>query len=92
MRKEWTVAISKPLYDELMLAARGYILFKTRYFKEGIEVDVYQGHLPGLVVAEVEFDSQDACEAFEPPDWFGEEVTGVRKYSNAALSQAEGLP
>ena len=33
------------------------------------------GALTGLSVAEVEFATEDAADAFEPPAWFGREVT-----------------
>jgi CYTH domain-containing protein len=55
------------------------------------EVDVYGGALAGLLVAEVEFDSEAASEAFEPPAWFGPEVSGERGWSNAALAR-HGAP
>jgi CYTH domain-containing protein len=48
------------------------------------EVDVFEGANAGLVVAEIELQSED--EAFEKPTWLGEEVSGQRKYSNSALS------
>jgi adenylate cyclase len=51
------------------------------------DVDVYRGALAGLVVAEVEFYSEDASAGFDPPEWFGPEVTGGRGWSNAALSR-----
>ncbi len=51
------------------------------------EVDVYGGALGGLVVAEVEFTNEGASAGFEPPSWFGREVTGVRSWSNAALAR-----
>jgi hypothetical protein len=40
------------------------------------EVDVFEGALDGLAIVEVEFPSSEAADAFEPPAWFGEEVTG----------------
>ena len=40
----------------------------------------------GLVVAEVEFNDQKSCAAFERPDWMGRDVTGKAKYSNVALA------
>ncbi|KAA6185630.1 CYTH domain-containing protein [Thiohalocapsa marina] len=49
------------------------------------EVDVFAGANAGLVMAEVELDSED--EAFERPDWAGREVTGDRRYYNASLAQ-----
>lgn len=56
-----------------------------------VEVDEYSGALDGLVVAEVEFDDEDAAMDFHPPPWFGREVTGEEGYSNRDLSQ-HGLP
>jgi CYTH domain-containing protein len=48
------------------------------------EVDVFEGINEGLVVAEIELGSED--EAFDKPNWLGNEVSGDRKYSNSALS------
>jgi adenylate cyclase len=56
-----------------------------------VEVDEFSGPLDGLVVAEVEFDDEDAAMDFRPPAWFGREVTGEDAYSNRNLSQ-HGLP
>jgi CYTH domain-containing protein len=56
-----------------------------------IELDVYAGQLEGLLVAEVEFPDQPSAEEFEPPDWFGDEVTGDRRYLNQTLA-TEGAP
>lgn len=56
-----------------------------------IELDVFGGELRGLVVAEVEFATHEAFVAFEPPDWFGTEVTDDGRYTNAALATT-GLP
>jgi adenylate cyclase len=51
-----------------------------------IELDVFADELEGLVFAEVEFDSADALAAFEPPPWFGQEVTDDGRYTNASLA------
>lgn len=56
-----------------------------------VEIDVFHGELSGLLLLEVEFDSEEAARGFMAPDWFGTEVTGNPAYSNAALSEA-GLP
>jgi CYTH domain-containing protein len=47
------------------------------------EIDEFLGVNKGLVVAEVELDSED--QTFEKPDWIGEEVTANPKYFNANL-------
>jgi CYTH domain-containing protein len=56
-----------------------------------IEVDVYAGELEGLVVAEVEFESEAASREFEAPDWIGREVTGESAFANDRLAE-DGLP
>lgn len=47
------------------------------------EVDVFSGDNAGLCVAEIEL--SDADEAFELPDWAGEEVSHDRRYYNVCL-------
>jgi CYTH domain-containing protein len=37
-------------------------------------------------VAEVEFPTLAACRRFKAPTWFGNEVTGVKRYSNVRLA------
>ncbi len=63
------------------------ILEKERYQIEykGLiwEVDEFLGENKGLLVAEVELDSED--QVFDKPDWIGEEVTGDPKYYNSNL-------
>jgi CYTH domain-containing protein len=49
------------------------------------EVDEFLGANEGLFVAEIELQSAD--EAFEMPSWVGEEVTGIERYYNSALSK-----
>ncbi|TDY02976.1 CYTH domain-containing protein [Thiohalophilus thiocyanatoxydans] len=47
------------------------------------EIDVFEGENVGLVVAEIELDSED--EAFEQPDWLGQEVSDDARYYNVSL-------
>ncbi|MBP2670882.1 MAG: adenylate cyclase, partial [candidate division NC10 bacterium] len=49
------------------------------------DLDVFAGENAGLVMAEVELESED--ESFEQPDWAGEEVTGDARYYNASLAR-----
>lgn len=51
------------------------------------EVDLYEGHLAGLCTVEVEFPAAPAAAAFQPPEWFGQELTGDPAWSNAALAR-----
>ena len=47
------------------------------------EVDEFLGANAGLVVAEIELPSED--QAFDKPDWIGDEVTADRRYLNSNL-------
>ncbi|MEJ7799166.1 MAG: CYTH domain-containing protein [Ilumatobacter sp.] len=55
------------------------------------EIDEYDGRLRGLSVVEVEFESPAAADDFDPPDWFGAEITGDDRWSNARLA-TNGCP
>ena len=65
------------------------IIEKTRYgIKSGkhlYEVGVFQGKNKGLIVAEIELQSEG--EVFERPNWLGKEVTNDQRFYNAYLSQ-----
>ena len=65
----------------LSIRLRHLIKFKGRVF----EVDEFKGVNMGLVLAEIELNSEN--ELFEKPEWLGAEVTGNAQYYNAYLSQ-----
>ncbi|MDL2291469.1 CYTH domain-containing protein [Desulfovibrio sp. OttesenSCG-928-F20] len=78
------LAEAERLLDEVALRP---LVEKVRYAiaYEGLiwEVDEFFGDNLGLVLAEVELESED--QAFERPDWIGEEVTDDPRYYNASL-------
>ena len=86
-RYEWEHELPLDEAEELMRLCEPGMIDKTRYLvKVGnhtFEVDEFYGDNEGLVVAEVELKSED--EAFERPDFLGEEVTGQVKYYNSFL-------
>lgn len=49
------------------------------------EIDEFSGENTGLIVAEIELDSEDR--AFPLPPWIGEEVTGDPRYFNSVLAE-----
>lgn len=51
-----------------------------------IELDLFDPPFSPLVIAEVEFGSREAAEAFVPPDWFDEDVTYRKEYHNSNLA------
>ena len=68
-------------------AVVGRVIDKTRYVvihdENPWEVDVFHGDNDGLVLAELELDSEE--QEFEKPEWVGQEVTEDSRYYNAAL-------
>lgn len=85
-RSEWEYEIPVAEARELLAYSCG-VIDKVRYLvpagRHTFEVDRFAGANEGLVVAEVEL--ADAGEAFERPEWLGEEVTGDRRYYNSQL-------
>jgi adenylate cyclase len=88
-RSEFEYAV--PLADaEAMTELRqGSVLQKTRFRAPHAgrtwEVDVYAGDNVGLIVAEIEIESETA--KVDLPPWLGREVTGERRFYAAQLAQ-----
>ena len=95
VREEEEIELERDEFDRLWRLTEGRRVEKTRYVipHDGLEIelDIYAGELEGLRVAEVEFEDEDEAGSFEPPGWFGQEVTGKREYLNETLA-TEGLP
>jgi adenylate cyclase len=89
-RDEAEVELDPDAFERLWPLTEGRRLRKRRHLiPHGdltIELDVYEGELEGLVVAEIEFSSEEEARRFEPPDWIGEEVTGDERYLNETLA------
>ncbi len=81
---EIPVADANALLDEL---CEKPIIEKNRYKVEygGFiwEIDEFFGENDGLVVAEIELESED--QRFDKPEWVGEEVSGDARYFNSNL-------
>lgn len=94
-RHEAEIELDRSGFDELWPLTEGRRLRKRRHLipheNVKIELDVYTGELEGLVVAEIEFPSEEDAVAFDPPGWLGEDVTGDRRYLNETLA-SEGAP
>ena len=61
------------------------VRYKIEYGGLVWEVDEFFGENAGLIMAEVELESED--QPFDKPDWIGQEVTDDARYYNANLSQ-----
>ncbi|MFR2319267.1 MAG: CYTH domain-containing protein [Enterocloster sp.] len=93
-REEYNLPLNKEAYEHLLSKADGIILTKKRYMIPvpgsdhlTIELDIFEGHYDGLILAEVEFSTEEEAKAFIPPVWFGEDVTFSGEYHNSRLSQ-----
>ncbi len=88
-RLEWETAIPVDEAKMLLNLCESGVINKIRYeVKFGnhvYEVDEFFGENEGLIIAEIELESEN--EAFEKPDWLGEEVTNDEKYYNSYLSK-----
>jgi adenylate cyclase len=87
-RFEWEKEIPINEAENLLLLCEKGIIDKTRFeVKIGIhtyEVDEFYGENEGLVIAEIELQSEN--ETFEKPSWLGKEVTNDKRYYNSYLS------
>ena len=86
-RYEWEKEIPVNEAEELMKLCEPGMIDKTRHLvksgKHIVEVDEFHGDNEGLVVAEIELAFEE--EAYERPDFLGEEVTGDTKFYNSFL-------
>lgn len=92
VREEFNLPLTKEAYGHLLAKADGNIITKTRYEipeKDNltIELDVFEGKFDGLLLAEVEFASEEEALGYIPPEWFGEDVSNSTKYHNSTLSR-----
>jgi CYTH domain-containing protein len=91
-REEYNLPLTAEAYAHLLSKADGIVLKKKRYLIpiEGsaltIEMDVFEETYKGLILAEVEFSSEEEAMAFTPPSWFGRDVTFSGEYQNSRLS------
>jgi CYTH domain-containing protein len=67
--------------DRMISKVRYILMYKGLRW----EVDEFHGRNQGLILAEIELESED--QPFEKPEWLGAEVSLDRRYTNAALAR-----
>ena len=86
-RMEFEYEIPRQDADTLLDICERPLIEKNRYKVEhdGFvwEIDEFSGENQGLIVAELELESED--QYFPKPDWVGQEVTGDPRYFNSNL-------
>ena len=93
-REEYNLPLNRESYKHLLEKADGNIISKTRYLIPlsdclTAELDVFEGIFSGMLLVEVEFSSVAEANAFQKPDWFGEDVTYDGRYHNSYLSKVK---
>ena len=90
VREEYNLPLNPAAYEHLRSKADGSIITKKRYRiplpPYVAELDLFEGIFAGLILAEVEFPSEEEALAFRPPAWMGQEVTQDSRYQNSFLS------
>lgn len=92
VREEYNLPLNAESFEHLKSKIDGILIEKRRYLipfaeKYTIELDIFDGELAPLQLAEVEFQTEEEANAFVPPAWFGEDVTFSTDYHNSTLSQ-----
>lgn len=86
-RFEWETEIPLSDAENLLQICEPGVIDKIRheveYHGHTFEVDEFFGENQGLILAEIELQSEE--EKFDYPEWLGEEVTGDVRYYNAML-------
>ncbi len=91
VRQEYNLPLDEGSYEHLKTKIDGRLIAKTRYMIPysiyTIELDVFENDLAPLLLAEVEFPSEEEANTFVPPAWFGKDVTFSKLYHNSVLSK-----
>ena len=73
---------------EIFAALPSMQLIKTRYSVPPLGIDVFEGTLCGLVLAEAEFNSGEEASSLAPPAFAVREVTADRRFNGGSLAAA----
>lgn len=92
VREEYNLPLTRDAYEHLLSKIDSILISKKRYLipldsELTIELDIFEGELAPLILAEVEFHTEEDANAFTPPEWFGEDVTYSTDYHNSVLSK-----
>lgn len=95
VRSEREIALDAAQFDHLWPQTEGRRIEKVRWTGPldhdlSFELDLFSGDLAPLALVEVEFTSRAQAEAFDPPAWFGPEVSDDPRFRNKALALSGG--
>lgn len=78
-KKRYVIALDNPQFRADFIPPEALTL--------SVELDIFDAPFAPLIMAEVEFPTMEAADAFVPPDWFDEDVTMNSAYHNSAMSR-----
>ncbi len=93
---EYELPLTEEQFNNLWQKIESNVIIKNRYkipLDDNLmaELDIYEDKLKGFMNVEVEFLSTKQAILFDPPSWFGQEVTQNKEYSNTSLAKF-GIP
>lgn len=83
-KKRYVIPIQEPTFDMTRLSFAGKEIDQISL---SVELDLFEPPFAPLVIAEVEFPDRETAEAFQPLDWFSQDVTNDPTYHNSNLSK-----
>ena len=91
IKEEYNLEIDENSFNHLLKKCDGNTITKKRYklsISDSLtaEIDIFDGKFTGLIIIEVEFPTIEESDNFNPPDWFGEDVSEDKRYHNAYMS------
>lgn len=78
-KKRYEIPLSAPKFDG------GHV--PPTNWEAVIELDVFEGEIAPLIMAEIEFPDEETANAYIPEEWFLEDVTNDRRYHNSNMSK-----
>ncbi len=96
VNNEVELPLTEEAYRTLSNKTDNNMVYKTRYLIplwDGLtaELDVFEGLLQGLVIVEVEFPDLEIADTFQPPAWFGKDLSSDKHFTNYHLSKLSGI-
>lgn len=85
-KRRYVIPIQNPSFNMTHLSSAGKAIDQISL---AVELDIFEPPFAPLVIAEVEFPDQETAEAFQPLDWFSQDVTNDPAYHNSNLSRRE---
>lgn len=83
-KKRYVIPIQAPKFNMTYMS---FLKESIDQISLSVELDIFDPPFAPLIIAEVEFPDQEMAEAFQPLDWFSQDVTNDPTYHNSNLSR-----